>query len=436
VSAGSRLTRRHFSRGLIALGSALGYPSLAIPERNPIVGEAREVKTIALAVGTVLRRHIDTGYVSGAVALIARADEAELVIIGDKSRERPDPMRRDSIFRISSMTKPITAAATMMLIDDGWLRLKDPVQRWLPELAHRRVLRHIGGPLDDTVPAKRPITVEDLLTFRCGLGIILTPPDTYPMQRQISALQLVGFGPPDPASPITPDEWLKRLATLPLMAQPGEQWIYNTGSYILGVLLARVTGTSFPELLQRRVFEPLGMKDTGFFVPAGNRERLVSAYRLEAGRPQLEDAPATSAWSSAPAFPDGGAGLVSTADDYHAFSHWLLAQGRIGRRRLLSPASIALMTTDRLTPAQRLAGAPILGAGRGWGYGMSVVVASSAQGLPVGTYGWNGGLGTTWVADPQSGVTAILLTQTQFTSPAVPAVHQEFWHAVFSPSLV
>jgi CubicO group peptidase (beta-lactamase class C family) len=436
VSAGSRLTRRHFSRGLLALGSALGYPSLATPERKLTVSEAREVNAIALAVSAILRRHIDTGYVSGAVAFIGRAAEAELVIIGDKSRERPDPMRRDSIFRISSMTKPITAAATMMLIEDGRLRLKDPVQRWLPELANRRVLRHIGGPLDDTVPAKRPMTVEDLLTFRCGLGIVLAPPDTYPIQRQISALHLVGFGPPDPASPIVPDEWLKRLATLPLMAQPGEQWMYNTGSYILSVLLARVTGNSLPELLQKRVFEPLGMKDTGFFVADGKRDRLVSAYRLEAGRPQLDDAPATSAWSSAPAFPDGGAGLVSTADDYCAFSRFLLAQGRIGGRRLLSPASIAAMTTDRLTPAQRAGGAVILGEGRGWGCGMSVVVASAAQGLPVGAYGWNGGLGTTWVADSQSEVTAILLTQTQFASPTVPAVHQEFWHAVFSPSLV
>jgi CubicO group peptidase (beta-lactamase class C family) len=438
------MTRRHFSRALSAVGTALwcasarGFParSAATPEGSVTNSDARELKATALAVSAVLRRHIDTSYLSGAVALIARAAEAELVIIGDKSWERPEPVRRDSIFRISSMTKPITAAATMMLIDEGRLHLHDPVQHWLPELANRRVLRHIGAPLDDTVAAKRPITVEDLLSFRCGLGIVLAPPDTYPIQRQISALQLLGFGPPDPASPLLPDEWLKRLGTLPLMAQPGEQWLYNTGSYILGVLLARVTGNSLAELLRTRVFEPLGMRDTGFFVPDGQRHRLVSAYRLEQGRPQLADSPATSAWRSAPAFPDGGAGLVSTADDYRAFSRLLLAQRQIDSRHLLSTPSIAALTTDRLTAAQRATGAAILGEGRGWSCGTSVVVKPSGQGLPVGAYGWNGGLGTTWVADPQSGLTAILLTQTQFSSPEVPAVHQEFWHAVFSPSFL
>jgi CubicO group peptidase (beta-lactamase class C family) len=435
------MTRRHFSQGLAALGTALWctssrtFPS-ATPEGNVTASEAREMKAIALAVSAILRRHIDTGYISGAVALIARGDQAELVIIGDQAWERADPMRRDSIFRISSLTKPITAAATMMLIDEGRLHLRDPIQRWLPELANRRVLRHLGSALDDTVPARRPITVEDLLTFRCGLGIVLAPPDTYPIQKQISALQLVGFGPPDPASRIVPDEWLKRLGTLPLMAQPGEQWLYNTGSYILGVLLARVTGNSLAELLQRRIFEPLGMKDTSFFVPDGKRDRLVSAYRLEAGRPQPDDAQASSAWTSAPVFPDAGAGLVSTADDYRAFSRLLLVQGRTGGRRLLSRASIAALTRDCLTPAQRAAGVAILGEGRGWSCGMSVVVDSAEQGLPVGTYGWNGGLGTTWVADPRSEITAILLTQTEFTSPAVPAVHQEFWQAVFSPSVL
>jgi CubicO group peptidase (beta-lactamase class C family) len=445
VSAASRMTRRRFSQGVAAVGTAWWYPPPravpAAPAAAPCEGKVkvistRDLKATALAVGAILRQHIETGYMPGAVALIAHADAAELVIIGDKARERQDPLARDSIFRIASMTKPITAAATMMLVEDGRLRLNEPVERWLPELANRRVLRQIGSPLDDTVPAKRPITVEDLLTFRCGLGIVLAAPDTLPIQRQIAALQLVGFGPPDPASPIGPDEWLRRLGTLPLMAQPGEQWLYNTGAYILGVLLARVSGSSLPALLQKRVFEPLGMQDTAFFVPQAKRARLVSSYRLEAGRPQLDDAPASSAWGSPPAFPDGGAGLVSTADDYRAFSRLLLAHGRTDRRRLLSPASVAAMTTDHLTPAQRAGGAVILGDGRGWGLGMSVVVETTAEGLPVGTYGWNGGLGTTWVADPHSGLTAILLTQTMFTSPVAPAVHQEFWHAVFSPAVL
>ena len=391
------------------------------------------LKTIGLEAAEILRRHVAAGYMSGAVAIIADAESAEVVFIGDESQEQSVRMRRDSIFRIASMTKPVTAVATLMLIEDGKLRLDEPIDRWLPELANRRVLREIDAPLTDTVPAKRAITVEDLLTFRCGLGDALAP-DSYPIQRAISALQLIGFGPPDPSYPVSPDEWLQRVATLPLMAQPGERWLYNTGSCLLSVLLARVSGQPLPELLRKRLFEPLGMKDTAFFAAATQLDRLVSAYRLEAGRAVLYDAPATSAWKTRPAFPDGAAGLVSTADDYLAFARLLLAGGRVGGHRLLSEASVAAMLRDHLTARERSGGAPILSAGRGWGLGLSVVVEQGPEGLPAGCCGWSGGLGTTWMADPRTGLHAILLTQTQFISPVPPAVHQEFWHAVFSPT--
>jgi CubicO group peptidase (beta-lactamase class C family) len=384
----------------------------------------------------ILERHVQTGYLTGAVALLGRGGHAQVVMVGEQAQERPGRMRRDSLFRITSMTKPITAAATLMLIDEGRLRLLEPIDRWLPELAHRRVLREISSPLNDTVPAKRPITVEDLLTFRCGLGSVLNPETDYPVQRRIAELQLLGFGPPDPASPLTPDEWMRRLGTLPLMAQPGETWSYNTGSYILGVLLARVARRPLPQLLQERIFGPLGMKDTSFFVPPAKRERFVSAYRLEAGRAQLYDAPATSPWASAPVFPDAAAGLVSTADDYFAFSSFLLNQGHLAGKALLSPQALAAMTRDQLSASQRIAAAPILGNRRGWGFGVAVVTEPTVQGLPAGAYGWHGGFGTSWVADPASGTSAILLTQTLFTSTSPPAVHQEFWAAVFSPAVL
>jgi len=411
-------------------------PSKAGTENAMTAAHSRELQSIGLAASTILERHLKAGYIAGAVALVGRGSAAEVVVVGDKAREQTSPLRSDSIFRISSLTKPITAAVTLMLLEEGRLRLDEPVERWLPELARRRVLKTISSPLDDTVWARRAITVEDLLTFRCGLGILLAPPDTYPIQRQIAALGLPGFGPPEPASRMAPDEWMHRLGTLPLMAQPGEQWMYNTGSVILGVLLERASGHSFPDLLRRRLFEPLGMNDTGFFVPEGKRDRLVGAYRLDAGRLQLYDAPDKSAWASAPAFPDGGAGLVSTADDYLAFSRLVLGGGRLTGRHLLSEVSVAAMTHDHLTAEQRAGGAAILGGGRSWGYGTSVVVQKTAAGLPPGAFGWNGGLGSTWVADPTSGLTAILLTQTMFTSPEVPAMHQEFWHAVFSPDLL
>jgi CubicO group peptidase (beta-lactamase class C family) len=443
MSPDARLTRRRFACSLGTVGAAW----LAVPWRTAgaAVTEDRDAKTVSASAQlrllgpqlvAILRRHINLGYTPGAIALVALGDALEVVAAGEQSRETAAPLRTDSLFRISSMTKPVTAAAAMMLVQDGRLRLHDAVERWLPELARRRVLRDIGAELDDTVRAKRPITVEDLLSFRCGLGILPSPPDAYPIQRRISELKLVGFGPPDPASPLTPDEWLKRLGTLPLMAQPGEQWLYNTGAYILGVLLARASGTSLPELLSRRVFEPLGMKDTGFFVPASQLSRLVSAYRLEAGRAVLYDAPSNSAWHAPPAFPDGGAGLVSTADDYLAFSRFLLARGRVAGRALLAESAVDAMTRDQLTAAQRAAGAPILGTGRGWGLGLSVVAQGAVAGLPAGSFGWNGGLGTTWLAERYSGRTVIVLTQTMFSSPAPPALHQEVWRAVFAPAVV
>ena len=443
VTTAPVVDRRRFTQALGMLGVAQLCPRGVMAEHGKARAEnalpadhSQELQSVGLAVSAILERHLKTGYMAGAVALIARGNAAEVVVAGDKAKELTDPLRNDSIFRISSMTKPITAAVTMMMIEEGRLHLDEPVDRFLPELARRRVLRKIGGPVDDTVWATRAITVEDLLSFRCGLGIVLAPPDTYPIQRQIASLELPGFGPPDPASRMTPDEWMRRLGTLPLMAQPGEEWLYNTGSVILGVLLERASGSSFPELVRRRLFEPLGMKDTGFFVPEGKRDRLVNAYRPEAGRLQLFDSPEKSAWTHAPAFPDGGAGLVSTADDFLAFSRFVLGRGHAAGRHLLSEASVAAMTQDHLTAEQRTDGAGILGLGRGWGYGMSVVVKKTTEGLPPGAFGWNGGLGTTWVADPQSDTTAIVFTQTMFISPQVPAVHQEVWHTVFSPDLL
>jgi CubicO group peptidase (beta-lactamase class C family) len=178
------------------------------------------------------------------------------------------------------------------------------------------------------------------------------------------------------------------------------------------------------------------MKDTGFVVLPAQRTRFVSAYRLESGRAQLDDAPATSPWTKVPAFFDAAAGLVSTADDYFAFSSFLLSQGHRAGRRLLSREWVAAMTSDHLNASQRAAAEPIIGNRHSWGFGLAVVTETTPQGVPAGAYGWNGGFGTTWVADPASQTSAILLTQTLFASPAPPAVHQEFWAAVFSPGIV
>jgi CubicO group peptidase (beta-lactamase class C family) len=378
-----------------------------------------------------LEAALASGYAAGLVALAGHGQASEVVTFGVQSIEGGEPMRRDSIFRIASMTKPITAAAAMMLIEDGTLRLEQPIDELIPELAHRQVLRCIDGALDDVVPAERAIRVEDLLSFRLGWGIVLAPPDSSPLLRRIGELELLGFGAPNPASPLTRDAWLERLGTLPLMAQPGERWLYNTGSYVLGALIERASRTPLADFMQERIFEPLRMRDTGFFVPPAKLARLVSAYRRGSRGLRRTDAGAGGAWAAPPAFFDGGAGLVSTVDDYFRFSCMLLGRGELEGVRVLSPSSVAAMSTNHLTPAQIAEGRVVLGAGRGWGHGLFVVEHTTPEGVPPGAIGWAGGLGSTWTLDPRTGTCAILLTQTLFDSPDHPAIHKEFVSEVF-----
>src|SRR5215469_18021653 len=214
----------------------------------------------------VMAGYVERGEVPGIVTGLSRRGESHVDAIGWKALADGDPIERDTIFRIASMTKPITAVAAMILVEECKLRLDDPVDRLLPELAGRKVLKHLDGPLDETVPASRPITVRDLLTFRMGFGIVMAPPGTYPIQKATDDL-LLGQGPPRPQTPPAPDEWIRRLGSLPLMHQPGEKWIYHTGSDVLGVLIGRASGQPFETFLHERIFEPLGMKDTAFSVP-------------------------------------------------------------------------------------------------------------------------------------------------------------------------
>ncbi|MGW7682023.1 serine hydrolase domain-containing protein [Kribbella sp. NPDC054772] len=332
----------------------------------------------------MLREYVDNGAMPGLISLVSRGDETRIEVLGRTEYDGPE-LQRDSLFRISSLTKPIVAAATMLLVDDLRLSMDAPVADVLPELAHPVVLRDPDGPIDDTVPAERPITVRDLLTFRLGLG----ESDNPALRQREAELELHTFGPPVPRTPLEPDEWIKRLATLPLQYQPGQRWLYSTGSHILGVLLPRVTGRPLEEFLRERIFEPLGMHDTGF--TAVDPARLTTAY---VGDDVLDPA-AESQWLTPPSFPDASGGLISTIDDYHVFTRMLLSGD------LLSPAAVAEMTSDQLTPAQRTAAADFLGPDTGWGYGMSV---------GGGRYGWAGGLGSLWSTTPADGTISILLT--------------------------
>jgi CubicO group peptidase (beta-lactamase class C family) len=372
-----------------------------------------------------LERQVEAGFAPGVVGLVAHGSHVETFALGKMAFGGAD-MGRDTIFRIASMTKAVTATAVMMLVEEGKFRLDEPVDRLLPELADRRVLRRLDAELDDTVPARRPITVEDLLTFRCGLGLILAPPGTYPIQRAITDLGIVGFGPPDPAMPFDGDAWIQKLGSLPLLAQPGEDWLYTAGSNIQGVLVARASGQPLSRFFEERIFGPLGMKDTAFFVPPAKIDRLAHAYRSQDGTLVVSDEPATGKWSRPPTFEQGDGGLVSTVDDYLAFARMVLADGRHQGQTLLAPDSVKAMKTNHLTETQRAGGEMILGRGRGWGYGMSVVTdAVSGQPAP-GTFGWVGGYGSSWITDPVRDLTAILMTQHEFMSASGDPIHQDF----------
>jgi len=378
----------------------------------------------------VLTRHVEPGDMPGLVALVARRGEVHVEAIGTTEAGGSEPMRRDTIFRIASVTKQIAAAAAMTLVEECRLRLDDPVDGLLPELAGRQVLARLDGPLDDTVPAHRPITVRDLLTFLMGIGAIMAPPGRYPIQRAMEEAGL-GAGPAGPRA--EPDEWMRRLGRLPLAYQRGEEWMYHTGSDVLGVLMARATGQPLAEVLAERILRPLGMTDTGFHVPAVSLHRLAAAYRPDpaTGGLELSDDPRDSLWGRPPAFPSAGGGLVSTADDLLAFCTMMLNEGRHGTGRVLSRPTVELMTTDLLTEQQKAENTIFFGGSSGWGLGFQVFTRRTTLASTPGRFGWTGGTGTSVYTDPAEELIGILLTQREMTSPLPPKAFRDFWTCAY-----
>jgi len=375
----------------------------------------------------VMGAHVERGTAPGLISVVARRGEAHLEVIGSKALDGGGAMGPDTIFRLSSMTKPVTAVATLILLEECLVRLDEPVERLLPELADRRVVRRIDGPIDDTVPAIRPITVRDLLTFRMGFGAYFGP---CPVNDAAAPLQL-SVGPPQPMLAPEPDEWMRRFSTLPLMCQPGERWLYHTGADVLGVLIARASGQPFETFLRERVFEPLGMRDTGFSVPADDIGRLATSYSTdrETGQLRLYDEPGGQ-WSTPPAFASGGAGLVSTAADFLAFAEMLLRGGA----PVVSRPSVETMTCDQLTTEQKAVSGFYPGDfdARGWGFCVGVVTRREHPAAPVGQYGWDGGLGTIWRNDPSEQMITVLLTNAAWTSPRPPDMAVDFLSGAYA----
>jgi CubicO group peptidase (beta-lactamase class C family) len=338
---------------------------------------------------------VDAGDLSGFVTLLFRHGEiAQLNTLGLRDIEKKLPMERDTLFRIASMTKPVTSLAALMLMEEGKFKLEDPITKWAPEFKNVRVLKDAEGPLDQTVPAAREITFDDLFTHRSGLayGFSSMGPIAHEYQRVLGDVL---------NSQMTPDDWMQRLATLPLLYQPGERFHYSHSTDVLGFIVGRIAGMPFRDFLMKRIFGPLGMVDTDF-----NEAKNV-----------LEPLPFKQ-YDTPPAYCGGGGGLISTADDYLKFARMMLNKGELDGTRLVSATTVELMCTNRLTPQQRAI--PFLGAipmwdGMGFGLGVSVIDAPDKLGFlgmgGVGSFGWPGAFGTWWQADPANDLIMIYLIQ-------------------------
>jgi CubicO group peptidase (beta-lactamase class C family) len=377
----------------------------------------------------VLSGYVERKELPGLVALVSQDDHVHVETLGTLSFGHPGVMKRDTIFRIASLSKVITAVAAMILVEECKLRLDDSIEPWLPELANRRVLRSIASQPDDTVPALRAITVRDLLTYRMGFGSVMAMPDTYPIQKLIREYRIGGDGPMLPSQFPAADEWLKRLGSLPWIAQPGERWMYHVSGDVLGFLVARVSGMSLGRFMRERIFDPLGMRDTAFQVPAEKIGRLPAVYffNRETNTLDLFDDQAGGSWRVEPPFESGGGGLVSTIEDYFALCRMLLNKGRQGGEQILSRAAVELMTSDHLTPGQRADSDIFFGTHSSWGFGMAVDISRDETFHNPGRFGWNGGCGTTAYTDPAQEMIGILFTQRMMESPQPPRVFTDFW---------
>jgi CubicO group peptidase (beta-lactamase class C family) len=424
------MRRLHALLSLVVVSGCLLFASAAFAKdeaKHAGLDPARLVRIDAMVQG-----YIDTKQIPGAVTLVARHGEiAHVSVQGEKAFGASDPMRRDTIFRIYSMSKPITSVAVLMLYEEGKLRLTDPVSKWIPELAKPRILRDPNGPLDATDPSPSEITVRDLLTHCSGLAYTFTTSGTLAKAYEEAGVSGAN-------GMLAPSEWASRLGKLPLARAPGTKWNYSVSTDVLGLLVERVSGVPFPQFLKERLFEPLGMKDTAFYVPAEKLDRLATNYMPNAqGGLDLFDAPATSTYRTQPTFPSGGGGLVSTVDDYARFALMLAGKGKLGGVRLLSRKTVELMATDQLTASERetfgfMRTSRVFG---GNSFGLGVMVQTEDAGYrglgSIGKNGWGGAAGTWYWVDPEEDLVAVLMIQRMSFGGVPIAISRDFETAVY-----
>jgi CubicO group peptidase (beta-lactamase class C family) len=398
------LNRRAVLAGGAALSGVMALPAFGANTAPGGMSQAGLKRVTA-----TLKPFVEAEEAVGLVTLIYRKGEvAQVDALGWQDREAKIPMARNTIFRIASMTKPIVSVATLMLVDEGKLKLTDTVTKWLPELANLKMIRTEGGALDDLATPSRGITVADLLIHRAGFAVSYTT--TGPLAKLITEKMSEKA-----VTDLDAEGWLNHLATLPLAGDVGSQWRYSPSFDVLGILIARVSGQSFPDFLQQRIFQPLGMVDTGFFVPEAQVKRVAAVYTSDANDKRTRAR--NEVRTAMPKFPRGGGGLYSTADDYLKFARMMLGGGKLGDVRLVSRQSIALMTTNWLTPEQRkvpFAGMEFWG-GQGFGLGVAVVDDIARYSIigtaSAGSYYWPGATGTWWLADPKEDMALIYLVQ-------------------------
>lgn len=410
-----RMSRRSFSAGLAGL--ALAGPGLSVLPAS----------AVGNAIAEPLDARVFDGELPGYVALVDRGGDVVVRTGGLQDLETGKPMQRDTIFAVASIGKPITAVSALILVEDGVMGLDEPVDEWLPELADRRVIRSLDADLDDTGPAERPITLRDLLTMRMGLGAVFADPSGSPLLQRMAALEVA---PGPKLFGHSADEYMARLGELPLVHQPGARWLYHTGLDVAGVLVSRASGMSLGKFQRERIFAPLGMSDTGFLVPADNAGRLATCYwrDAESGEFDVWNPASGDSFAAPPPFEAGGGGHVSTVDDFLAFGRMMLNGGEYRGRRILAEESVAEMLTDQITPEQKAVSDffPGFWETHGWGLGAAIVTEPDDIAPQPGRFGWWGGFGTTFFADPNTDTVAILFTQRMMNAADDTAMGESF----------
>lgn len=418
------VTRRALLAASASFATLAAFPSLA---------RASDGKLSAAALTDLqaaMDAHVASGYLPGAVWAVEHDGDLHVGTAGTFERGGGRPMARDTIFRIASITKPVTAAIAMMLVEEGKLTLDDQVDDLLPELTDRRVLRTLESALDDTVPAERPITLRHLLTMTFGLGAVMVFPETHPIQ---AAMREAGLAPGFMLPQLSSDAYMAALGSLPLAAQPGARFLYNTGLDVAGILIERVEGKRLGAVMEERLFAPLGMKDTGFSVPADKLDRLPVQYGPDYTSPGTIKPFLPAEWmdyAKEPPFDSGAGGLVSTVDDYLQFCRMMMNGGELDGRRYLKAESVAEMARDQLSDAHKadpMASFFLSEGGGTWGLGMAVMTKKVHPWMTPGRFGWDGGFGTSAYTDPATRTIGILLTQRMMDSPTAPVTFTDFW---------